>query len=187
MLFLDPNLLDHTTFDPSPPIPLPPHILSLLGTPSDILTTTTSYFSQIHPWMPFISKHRVHTLYLHLPLPSHPDIALLFLAHKLITTLPPKTPLDVRTPLYSATKHFHLEVENSSALSVPTLQAGMLIALYEIGHAIYPAAYLSVGACARYAFALGIGGKGVQGKRASTMVEVEERRRVYWGVVILDR
>ncbi|KAK3197046.1 hypothetical protein GRF29_1536g426075 [Pseudopithomyces chartarum] len=133
---------------PVPAHPPPPHILSLLGTPSDILTTTTSYFSQIHPWMPFISKHRVHTLYLHLPLPSHPDIALLFLAQKLITTLPPKTPLDVRTPLYSATKHFHLEVENSSALSVPTLQAGMLIALYEIGHAIYPAAYLSVGACA---------------------------------------
>ena len=85
-------------------------------------------------------------------------------------------------------KHFHLQVEGSSVFSVPVLQAGVLLALYEIGHAIYPAAFLSVGACARYGHALGINCSGsLQTRRVLTLVEVEERRKTWWAIVILDR
>lgn len=86
------------------------------------------------------------------------------------------------------TKHYHVEVENAGPLSILVLQAKVLMALYEMGHGIYPAAYMSVGACARYGYAMGIPNNQMAGiKRLLTLVEVEEQRRVWWAVVILDR
>ncbi|PMD49060.1 putative fungal-specific transcription factor [Hyaloscypha variabilis F] len=81
------------------------------------------------------------------------------------------------------------DISNSSnAFSIPVLQAGVLVGLYELGHAVYPAAFLTVGACARYAYALGINVCGsLNTKRVLTLVEVEERRRVWWAIVIPDR
>ncbi len=46
-----------------------------------------------------------------------------------------------KTTLYRVTKQFHFDVE-TGILSIQVLQAGILIALYEIGHAVYPAALL---------------------------------------------
>ena len=188
MLFLDPALLQNGGFDASPAtVVIPPRIADLIGDTDELRTTADKYFAHVHPWMPFISKKRLYDIYLHLPLPTRPDLALLFLAQKLITTLPPASPENIRTPLYHATKHFHLELESNSALSVHTLQANILIALYEVGHAIYPAAYLTIGSCARYAYALGISVKGMNPKKPTTMIEVEERRRIWWAIIILDR
>jgi hypothetical protein len=85
-------------------------------------------------------------------------------------------------------KYFYLEVEGSSIVSLAVLQAGVLLALYELGHAIYPAAFLSIGACARYVHALGINvSRTLKTRKVLTLVEVEERRRVWWTIVILDR
>jgi hypothetical protein len=79
-------------------------------------------------------------------------------------------------------------VEVEGAFSILVLQAGVLVALYELGHGIYPAAYLSIGACARYAHALGINvSHTVPTRRVLTFVEGEERRRIWWAIVILDR
>lgn len=103
-------------------------------------------------------------------------------------TMPPLSPRNPRIPLYYTVKHFNLEVESSSVFSILVLQAGVLIALYELGHAIYPAAFLTIGACARYAHALGINvSRGLNSRKVLTLVEVEERRRVWWAIIILDR
>lgn len=189
MLFLDPGILQHGQVEVGQAAsPVAEHILHLLGDMDDVRATACKYFDHIHSWMPFISKKRFYDLYLPSPFQSRPDIVLLLLALKLITTLPPSSPHNPRTPLYYAVKHFHLQVEGSSVLSLPVLQAAVLVALYEFGHAIYPAAFLSVGACARYAHALGINCSGVlQTRRVLTLVEVEERRKTWWAIVILDR
>jgi Fungal specific transcription factor domain len=103
-------------------------------------------------------------------------------------TMPPVSPRNPRIPLYYTVKHFYLEVEGSSVFSILVLQAGVLLALYELGHAIYPAAFLTIGACARYAHALGINvSRGLNSRRVLTLVEAEERRRVWWAIIILDR
>ncbi|KAH8817225.1 hypothetical protein F5884DRAFT_830319 [Xylogone sp. PMI_703] len=66
--------------------------------------------------------------------------------------------------------------------------AGVLITLYEFGHAIYPSAYFTVGECARYGAALGIDRAAtLSADKSLSWVEVEERRRVWWAVLILDR
>ena len=138
--------------------------------------------------MPFISKKRFYEIYLRPGFQCQLDVVLLLLSLKLVTTLPPVSPRNPRTGLYHAAQHFYLEVEGSSVFSVLVLQAGVLLALYELGHGIYPAAYLSIGACARYAHALGInGGRTLYTRKVLTLVEIEERRRVWWAIVILDR
>lgn len=186
MLFLDPELLSHFEY-PSANVSIPPHIRVILGNINDVYLTSNKYFANIHPWMPIISKQRFYDVHLLLSPLGKPDIGLLFLAQKLITTHPPASPQAARTELYHAAKHFCLELEGSNIFSLPILQANILIALYEIGHAVYPAAYLTVGACARYAHALGLNVKGVRSRKGKTMIEAEERRRVWWAIVILDR
>lgn len=187
ILFLDPGLLQYSQLETVDAVPhAPSHILHLLGDLDAIRITAERFFGHIHRWMPFISKKRFYDLYLQPSFRTRSDVVLLLLAMKLITAFPPVGPRSPRTALYHATKHFYVVVEDS--LSILVLQAGLLVALYELGHGIYPAAFLSIGACARYAYALGINvSQTVFTKRVITLVEVEERRRVWWALVVLDR
>lgn len=189
MLFLDPGILQHgqveiyqTSFR------LPGQLLRLLGDLDEVRNIASKFFRHVHLWMPFISKKRFYDNYLPSYTQNRPDVTLLFLSLKLTTSSPPRDPPNPRTRLYRAVKHFLLEVEGSPTLSILVLQAGVLLALYELGHGIYPAAFLTIGACARYAHALGIKTKtAANTRRVLTLVEVEERRRVWWALVILDR
>ena len=189
LLFLDPGILQQGQVEVCQAAsPVAEHILHLLGDADDVRATASNFFAHIHSWMPFISKKRFYDLYLPSSFQSRSDVVLLLLSLKLITTLPPTSPRNPRTPLYHAVKHFHLQVQDSSVFSLPVLQAGVLLALYELGHGIYPAAFLSVGACARYGHALGINCSGsLQARRVLTLVEAEERRKTWWAIVILDR
>lgn len=86
-----------------------------------------------------------------------PDLALLFLAMRLITTPPPPEPDSAaELPLYRTTKHFTALLEAAGTTSIMHLQAMIIVTLYEYSHAIYPAAWMSVGACVRYAAMLGL-------------------------------
>lgn len=60
------------------------------------------------------------------------------------------------TELYKLAKHGCRYAEDNNIISLRLLQAHLLIAVYELGNAIYPAAYLTVGHCARLGYALGI-------------------------------
>lgn len=186
LTFLDSRVLEHGQLDiPRRTVPIPTQITELVGDIAAVCATAAEFFQTIHPWMPFISKKRFYGQHLKQVLHSHEDITLLFLCMKLITQIPPSDP---RCTLYSSAKHFYLEVEGSGISTIQVLQAGILISLYEIGNAIYPAAFLSLGACARFASVLGINRGGlVQTSKVTTLVELEERRRVWWAIVILDR
>lgn len=128
-------------------------ILTILNQQNFILGTTSLYFDTIHPWMPIISKKRLD---LGISLKDGgPDIALLFLAMKL-NTLPPPPGSEIHGAIYSSAKRFLATLEASGAVSFGYLQAMTLIAVYEYSHSIYPAAWMTVGACARLAELLGI-------------------------------
>jgi hypothetical protein len=189
MLFLDPGLLQYGQVDIAPAAStVPAHILQLIGDVDEIHSTAARFFQHIHQWMPLISKKRFYEVYLRSPVQSRPDVAVLLLCLRLITTLPPSNSRNPRTALYYTAKHYHVDIESSGDLSIAVLQAGVLVSLYELGHAIYPATFMSIGACARYAYALGINPSGNPStRRVTTLVEVEERRRVWWAIVILDR
>lgn len=89
---------------------------------------------------------------------------------------------------YQTAKRLHLETISTGILSVSVLQAGILLALYKVGHAIYPAAFLLIGACAQYGLAIDVD-KAISQSEVSHLPwnEVEERRRIWWAVLVLDR
>ncbi|KAL1963623.1 hypothetical protein VTN77DRAFT_7944 [Rasamsonia byssochlamydoides] len=69
------------------------------------------------------------------------------------------------------------------------MQAAILIATYEVAHAIYPAAYLSTGHCARLGYTLGLHDRQAPQMlpKPATWGGNEELRRSWYAVMILDR
>lgn len=120
-----------------------------------------------------------------------PDVKLLLCAMSLISWSPYQhgmrsTP---RTSEYLSLKRAFLDAELAGLLTIPLLQAMILTSVYELGHAIYPAAYISIGSCVRLGLALELEKQSQQrlDLTLSEMEEAEEERRVWWAVVILDR
>ncbi len=102
----------------------------------------SNFFTTIHPWFPIISKKRMN---LGIPLwEGGPDLALLFLAMKLVTSLPEEGVASADSPVYTACKRGLALLESSGTMTLHYLQAMLLVALYEYGHAIYPAAWMTV-------------------------------------------
>ena len=84
------------------------------------------------------------------------DLPLLYLAMKLITSQPRAGFEAVENYLYTASKRFLSLLESSGTASLLYLQALVLVALYEYGQGIYPAAWMTVGQCVRYADFIGL-------------------------------
>lgn len=129
-------------------------VLDALCSSEVIQNAVSVYFNTIHKWFPFISRKRMN---LGISLAGGgPDMTLLLLAIKLITTTPPQSQSAAKIPSYWTTKNFLHRLEVAGTTSILYLQSQILIALFEYSHALYPAAYLSVGSCVRYASLLGL-------------------------------
>ncbi|KAK0759191.1 hypothetical protein N5P37_008073 [Trichoderma harzianum] len=159
-------------------------ITELVGSVLDIQATSAKFFKSVHMWMPIISKPHFCANLLNRLTYKRAELFLLVLSMKLSYTRV-KT---WNTPLYETVKLFQFKIEASGVLSTLVLQASILISLYELGHGIYPAAYLSVGSCARYATALGIEKSILSSSAAQGQwIEEEECRRMWWAILVLDR
>ncbi|KAH8819056.1 hypothetical protein F5884DRAFT_759321 [Xylogone sp. PMI_703] len=167
---------------------IPPAVINTLGTPAEVQETASWFFKYVHPWIPIISKKRLYERLLHISSRSSPDVALLHLSMKLLKWRPSENDGDPRTPLYSQVKQYYLTVETAGIFSIQALQAGILIAVYELGHGVYPSAYMSIASCARYGYSLGINPRGTHKvKKPFSWVELEEEKRVWWAIIIVDR
>ncbi|KAL7941885.1 hypothetical protein V8C42DRAFT_333996 [Trichoderma barbatum] len=161
-------------------------LLSYIGHVASDRAFVNKYFVNIHPSVPFLSKREFKERVLNPLIPPRPANTLLIASMKLLAT--PLTEQGPRCNAYYSIKTSLLEAENSCMLELRVLQAIILIAIYELGHAIYPAAYLTVGYCVRYGSALGIH-KAVEqySEEGFSVTESEERRRSWWAILVLDR
>ncbi|KAK1636154.1 hypothetical protein BDP81DRAFT_450089 [Colletotrichum phormii] len=168
---------------------LPSEVLQHLGDGHAIQYVVNAYFTTIHTWLPIVSKKRMN---MGVSLSQGgPDLAMLFLAMELIAT----RPTDVlagsqHMAIYHAAKRFMSLLEQSGATSVMVLQSMTLIAYFEYAHALYPAAWITVAACVRYADFLGLSGfheGNVILASPTTWTELEERSRTWWAIISLDR
>jgi hypothetical protein len=133
-------------------------VLELLGDGSAVQAVISDYFDTVHTWMSIISKKRMMRNMLNPLWEAGPDLALLFLCMKLMITRPQEGLESAHHSIYTAAKRFLGLMEASGMTSLLVLQAYVLVATYEIGQAIYPAAWMSAGACVRYGQLLGING-----------------------------
>ncbi|KAI9704054.1 MAG: hypothetical protein M1820_005676 [Bogoriella megaspora] len=189
LFFLDSHDFTYGRFTVQRPhMTVPQDILDLIGDHAATMDLLEKYFANTHRWMPIVSKMRIYQLLSNPLIDKGADIALLLLAVKLLTQPSPPTPL---SHLYQIVKSFLASVEYNNAYSINVIQAAILIALYELGNAIYPAAYLTIGHCARMGHAMGLHTKKEKTPqmlpRCTTWTEQEERRRIWWAVVVLDR
>ncbi|KAL4779903.1 hypothetical protein BJX76DRAFT_361343 [Aspergillus varians] len=167
---------------------VPDEISAALGRQADIDNIKAGYFETIHRWLPFVSKIKVYRFTQEPQNAIKADIALLLLCMKLVQDVP-----DTQGPqsveLYHLAKEFSRRLELDGLLTLRAVQAGILLLIYELGHGIFPAAFLTIGHCARQGVALGLHNKSapqLAGKPRS-WVDWEERQRVWWTVIILDR
>ncbi|KAK3945368.1 hypothetical protein QBC46DRAFT_372049 [Diplogelasinospora grovesii] len=173
---------------PKPNVDIPTEVYEILSRGDTVQESIAEYFRSIHTWFPIVSRKRMS---LGIPLwDGGPDLAMLFMAMKLVTTQPVEGIASADCPLYTASKRFLSLLESAGTVSLLYLQGLILVTLYEFGHGIYPAAWMSVAACSRYADVIGIpsfrDSSAILGS-CTTWTEAEERRRVWWGVYILDR
>lgn len=168
----------------------PPEAEAYVG---DAEFVITQHFATTHGWMPVISRKKIFQQLADEQARHKPDFVILLYCMKLLMWWPPEHDLSMRTSArtaaYTTARLLLHEMESAGLLSIQVLQAKVLLCFYEMGHAIYPAAYISVGACARYGQALGI-------DQVNTTTEVltiteamdhEEQRRCWWAIIILDR
>lgn len=91
MFFLDSDAFEYDRFHVQMPyVKVPPGALTALGSSAELREMIELYFATIHTYMPIISKIR---LYQHLSSPMHEpgaEIALPFLAMKLVTSEVPE-------------------------------------------------------------------------------------------------
>lgn len=183
--FLDPDVFSRAQLTVvNADVAVTDEIARLVGSILDIQATSERFFKSIHIWMPIISKPQFSATLLNRLTYKRAELFLLVLSMKLCSTRV-KT---WNTPLYETVKLFHFKIEASGVLSILVLQASILIALYELGHSIYPAAFLSIGSCARYATALGVD-KSILSSNTTQFqwIEEEESRRAWWAILVLDR
>ncbi|KAH7391218.1 hypothetical protein BKA64DRAFT_96909 [Cadophora sp. MPI-SDFR-AT-0126] len=173
---------------PFPISPIPLSITSLIGDTSNWSSVAATYFKTVHTWMPIVSKKR---FFENVPIndiaqsPLRSDYALLILCMELSTWMPRSQ--NPRTKAYLAAKSFYLDLEIQGIVTIQLLQALILIAFYETGHAIFPSAAVSVEACVRYGQALGINWQAKSAeKKPFAWVDREEQNRVWWAVFMLE-
>ena len=188
VFFLDVDLFRQAQLELPRPQAVPLYVSDLLGGDEKVRQMATTFFKNVHPWMPFISKTWSYKHLLSPLSPVHADSALLLLSIQLINWIPSAS-ANPKTPMYTAAKQFFLELETAGCFSIRLVQAGLLIVSYELGHCIYPAAYMSISACARHAVALGFDKDIKPGNDVAGLLwdQVEERRRVWWAILIMDR
>ncbi len=187
--FLDPHVFKkHQMPIPRANLVSPRFYSSFLENEADVLSQVTLYFDSVHKWMPIISEERIYAC-LEKPLRElSSDTALLLLCMRMITWTPSKHSEDPRTEIYLAAKQCFANLETSGILSIRGLEAGLLISIYEIGHAIYPSAFLTAGACVRYGYALGLGrSDAMKICRPFSRDELQENTRLWWAVILVHR
>ncbi|KAH7310902.1 hypothetical protein B0I35DRAFT_397306 [Stachybotrys elegans] len=193
-----PHLLSSGLFTPLPPALLgrvsrfgaSEWVLASLG---DGKTVANEYFDRIHWWWPMIAKSQVSPRLADIE-NYDGELTLLLLAMKVIAWRPSKQGSldpDPITSAYVTAKHALSEAAMTSNLSLRLLQAQILVAIYETGHAIYPAAFISVAACAQYGYAMHanqvLDPKNLTPNASFNRLEREEQRRTWWAILILDR
>ncbi|KAF2858075.1 hypothetical protein K470DRAFT_222009 [Piedraia hortae CBS 480.64] len=182
LIFLDGSAFDSPLQMHNGNVRAPTAVLNAMGSAAEARVMVDHYFATVHTYFPILCRTRMYQ-----QLTSEPGagMVLLLLAMKLVCDVPVES---AQGQLYQDVKNFYSSQEAQNGPELPLLQALVLISLYEIGHGIYPAAYLSTGHAARLGHTLGL-----HGSKAPQIIsgfqcwpEQEEGRRTWWAVLILD-
>ncbi|KAF4437173.1 hypothetical protein FACUT_5827 [Fusarium acutatum] len=171
---------------------MPEDIEAQLGGRQQMQEATKTFLQLTRSWMPIVNGKRHLAAVLNPLVPPRRPVALLALCMKLCCLSVDK--VEEKRLLYDLVKRFYAEVEGQEDYCIQVMQSAVFIAVFEMGDAIFPAAYLTVGALVRYGMAMGMDkinqdalGKDFGAAAGASWADIEEMRRVWWGALILDR
>jgi len=190
--FIDPDyfvqLPNDTIYTPSPSlVPLVSQASSLLD--PNWAAICQSYNFTVNRWLSIMSPQRLHQDIISTQAIAgahNPTLTLLLSSVQIVCD----TSYRGACPEYIISKSLSSALENEGIVSLRLLQSTILLALYELGHAIYPCAYITIGRAARLAMLMGLQNKQADPqlyKPADSLTKREEERRAWWAVFVLDR
>lgn len=171
-------------------MPVSIEMLDVLQSSADMCSLCETFFLTVHSWLPILSRKRVFQKVNNFDPGADTGLALLMLCMKLVSEVPPEGGRPASSALYSLAKEQYHRVESDCLISLQLVQSAILIAVYEIGHGIYPAGYLSIGHAARLGIMIGLHDRKNAAqlfKGPETLSQCEEELRVWWAIIILDR
>lgn len=184
--------------DPSPSVDASNHealqhstvdlIMRTFGSIDNIRTVSSAFFIGTHQRISVISKRRFDKNLESMTARPRADFAALCLSILLIQQMPLGRMTNMQSSLYFNVKNLITLLETTNSLSLDLIHCRVLVAFYEMGHGLHTAAYISVAACARVSRALGLHRKRWRNLDAEVdSLILEEEKRVWWAVVIMDR
>ncbi|KAF5554655.1 Zn(II)2Cys6 transcription factor [Fusarium mexicanum] len=150
------------------------------------------YENSIHHWLSMLSVKRLRQDSQALEYSNQGIVdVLVFLALEALVTQSDGHAISPQSnPSYLKANHGSFIAESGGAINIRLIQTLTLVALYELGHHIYPAAYLTIGQAVRLATMVGLHSqKDAQQLfvEPETWTLCEEQRRTWWVIVMLDR
>ncbi|KAJ5119131.1 hypothetical protein N7476_011485 [Penicillium atrosanguineum] len=161
-----------------------------IGNGLQLHSAAATYFQTIHTWLPIISESLYFSRLSQARVGSAPaDFSLLTLSMFLVCQAPVAGEISPRTrSIYVQIKSLYSMVETVGIISLDMLQCRLLITIFEVGHAMYPAAYISAGANVRAAVALGANKASYKQLESVLSHERTEEAQMTWqGLVMVDR
>lgn len=150
-----------------------------------------NYFLFDHPWYPIISRTQMIEGLLVMQSELRAEFADMLLCVYLMTQLSSRASVcgEELQQLYHTVKGMHYVLLSTGRSSIEVVQAGLLIALFEYTQGLHGSAYSSIGACARMGHLLNfhksLSPVSVSSPRSAVVVESE--RKLWWGIIILER
>jgi hypothetical protein len=155
----------------------------------DVESICRSYFDNFHQWLPFISQHEFWRGFSSSG--SCPEFSTLLLSMYLITHVPSQecNIIDTLDPVYFIAKSAWSRLQKVKEPSIVLIQAGLLIATYENGQALAEKSRSTMAACAEMGYRMRLH-KSLRKKAEGDpcgQIELEKQRRLWWGIVTLER
>jgi hypothetical protein len=165
-------------------------LLQIVGSPDNMRQVANSYFASISRRIPILSTKGFLE---RLPSTSFnscdADFAALCLCVCLILEVPPPEDVSMQSSMYVKAKGIIGLLEATSYHSLEAVQSRILVAFYEMGHGLHPAAAASIGACGKIARSIGLHNDLTypSPEETAAAILVEEKRRTLWALHNLDR
>ncbi|KAK9242351.1 hypothetical protein V1506DRAFT_90081 [Lipomyces tetrasporus] len=139
---------------------------------SDLNEIVAAHYRTIHPWLPVIHERNFRWRISQLQQNRHAETALLLLAMCMMrqTSASNTANDDMQSNLYHLFKYLFSFLQLVRSPSLELLQSGLLLSVFELGASLLNAASLSI-----------------DDLYFPEWVELEERRRVWLGIYMLDR
>jgi hypothetical protein len=159
-----------------------------IGSSDDVNNVVAAYFSNVHPWLPMLTEPECHSRVAKIRASGQvmdDDFALLVLCMFLTSNLDAREVFGPDNSLYTKVKTILGAIESWGSHTVATLQAKVLLTVFEAGHGL-PAAYASSGSNVRTAVTLGLNKNDPVHPEADSSPD-EELRRAWQSTLIIDR